>query len=145
MTPAEADNLAFDLATSWPRALAAHVWADSIGHLDASQTRATLRTLRADPNINTLHGPSVGQFLAEHRRLHATNTDHYRTPCAICDGLGWEQITVQRPGHPHPTTGVVPCRCSNGRQHEQAHRLALEHNRNELAKHSTISAPGAAA
>jgi hypothetical protein len=139
MTPTEADQLAYDISTSWPKALAPHVWAEAITHLDHQQARHTLRTILLNTDINQIYGPSIGQYLAEHRRIHTTTNTTQRTPCTICDGLGWQTFTTQRPGHPHTTTGVMPCRCTNGNQYQTGYRNAIDHNRALIAQYTTLT------
>ena len=124
MTPDEARKVAIALADTWPHAgIVPERWVEPLGRLDIDQARATYRAAR-----DTFErAPSVAQFLAKHRELHPPHRNQrHREPCFICDGLGWEHVERQRPGHANPTSGVVPCRCTNGRQHDDMHRRMLD-------------------
>lgn len=130
MTPDEARRCAIAIADTWPHGkLSIERWVEPLERLDVEPARATYRWLRDHAE----HAPTVAAFLAKHRELHASTTSRLREPCELCDGTGWEEITTQRQGHPHPTTGVIPCRCTNGQANRDIHRNVLEHNDRELA------------
>jgi hypothetical protein len=131
VTPEQANTLAHTMTGSWPRHGVAHdTWAAKFGPLDYDDVLAVIGRL-----VDTTdQPPSVAQFIATHR-AHVTPTRiRHMEPCAICDGLGWESITVHRPNHPYPTSGVIPCRCSNGRNVRDAHQRAVDANDTELRR-----------
>lgn len=131
MTPDQAAALAQTLTQSWPgRGVASDVWRGRLETLDYDAARTTVVRL-----IDTCEQPpSVAQFIAAYRSVVTPARLRYQEPCSICDGTGWEQITVQRPNYPMPTTGVVPCRCTNGRTVDEAHRRAVDANDHELRR-----------
>lgn len=125
MTPDEARKVAIAIADTWPQArIAIERWAEPLQRLDIDQARNTYRHLRDNED----RAPTIAQFLAKNRELHATTTSHHREPCALCDSTGWQSVTVHREGHPYPTSGVIPCRCTNGQQMRDSHRRAIEAN-----------------
>lgn len=132
MTPTEARNVAIAIADTWPNG---HInierWVEPIGRLEIDDARTTYRWLRD----HTETAPTIAGFIAKNRELgnhHAAGP--LRTPCMICDGTGWESITVHRPGHPHPTSGVKPCRCSNGQAVTPGYHRALDDNDRTLGR-----------
>lgn len=137
MTPDQAAALAQTLTQSWPgRGVATDVWRGRLETLDYDDARTTIVRL-----IDTFENPpSVAQFIASYRATATPTRARYLEPCAICDGTGWEQITVQRPNYPTQTTGVVPCRCTNGRTIDEAHRRAVDANDHELRRRPTPTA-----
>ena len=137
MTPDEADNIATQLTRIWPNArITPGVWQEPLRRLDPEHAQTTLKALRDTDE----HAPTIARFLARHREIHqATTAERPRTPYTICDGLGWEIINVNRPHHPHTTTGVIPCRCANGQPNLEPHRRTIHHN--DQALHRTTSPP----
>lgn len=141
MTPDEARKVASAIADTWPgRGPSIERWIEPLQRHTLDDARTTYRWFRD----NAEHPPSIAQFLAKHRELHTATAQRLREPCATCDGTGWEQITVQRPGYPHETSGVVPCRCTNGRSVDDAHRRAVEHNETELRRTRPLASGSAA-
>lgn len=142
MTPAEAHALARTLATSWPgRGVPVDTWAPALEPLDyrpALDAIVHLVDTREEP-------PSVASFKAAYRACATPLRTYLREDCARCGGTGYETIEVQRPGYPVPTSGVVPCRCSNGRAVSDAHRRAVEHNEHELRRTRPLNATEPAA
>lgn len=137
MTPEQAATLAATMTSSWPRTGVAHdTWTAKFTPLDYDATLTTIGRL-----VDTCENPpSVAQFIAAYRASATPARLRYQAPCAICDGTGWEQITAQRPNYPMQTTGVVPCRCTNGRTIDEAHRRAVDANDHELRRRPTPAA-----
>lgn len=137
MTPDEAAGLARTITESWPgRGASRDAWEARLESLDfdaALDTVARLVDTEPDP-------PSIARFIAAYRAGLAPAIRYLHEDCALCGGTGWEEITVQRPNYPHPTTGVVPCRCSRGRANEGAHLRAVEHNETELRRSKPLAA-----
>ena len=139
MTPDNARTAAAKFADTWPGKIRVEIWTEVLEPLDVAQVRETYRRLRDTAE----HAPTPAAFRTLHRSMHGGHdtTPAHREPCAICDGSGWETVTVQRPDYPHPTSGVLPCRCTNGRQYIEPHRRAIEANEKALTPYRT--APGA--
>lgn len=137
MTPTEARALADTLARGWPtKGVPADIWQPALEPLDYDAALEAIMQL-----IDTRDTPpSILSFRAAYNAARAPKIARLREPCDICGGSGWEQIAVHRDGYPHPTSGVVPCRCSNGRIVDAAHRRALEHNADELRRTRPLNA-----
>lgn len=160
MTPEQADRAAAAIAETWPAAkISPSRWVESLTRLDYDQALATYRDLRdtrTDP-------PTIALFLARNRELHTRRAEHFRDPCAICDGTGWQRRTVTRPDYARlvaheitdPDTGetrtekfvelipyeaVQPCDCSNGRQYDAGFTRAVEANEIERRRTAPASA-----
>jgi hypothetical protein len=139
VTPTEAQALARTLAGSWPRrGVDEATWAPILEALDYGPALDTVVRL-VD---TTEHPPSVTAYRAAYRATLAPGLRYLREDCARCDGTGFEFIEIHREGHPFPTSGVVPCRCSEGKRHDDAHRAAIEHNEHELRRTRPVGAPG---
>lgn len=142
MNPTEAAQLADTLTRSWPqRGVDPDVLATKLATMDYLPALNAIAAL-ADREERP---PSIAQFSAEYRAHAAPLRTYLREDCARCGGSGWEIIETQRPGYPTPTTGVVPCRCSNGRLVTEAHQRAVEHNETELRRTRPLNATSEAA
>ena len=125
MTPDQAATLAGLITRAFPgRSVAADIWQMRLEADDFNTARDAIARL-----IDTSEQPpSVSRYIAVYRSLAAPTGFRYAEPCSICDGTGWESVEVQRPNYPVRTTGVVPCRCSNGRNVEPGHTRAVALN-----------------
>ena len=131
MTRDQAVQLAVIITDGWPgNGASPAMWADKLEPLDPGTCGLII-----DHLLNTEERPPAwARFYAEYRSRRPSKHQQFRQPCDRCDGTGWEQIEVHRNGYPHPTTGAVPCRCTNGKQTIDAHRRAVEHNDAELRR-----------
>ena len=144
MTPDNARAAAAKFADTWPGKIRVEIWTEVLEPHDVAQVRDTYRRMRDTFE----HAPTPSAFRTLHRSMHGGTIDDepaHRQPCAICDGIGWETIEVQRPNYPYPTSGVIPCRCSNGNQYRAGHQRGVEANDKQLAQFRTPITPGAAA
>jgi hypothetical protein len=141
MTPTEATSLADTLTRAWPKTGVAHeIWMAALNPLEFTPALNAIAAL-----VDTFdQPPSVVAFKAAYRG-QTPAARPLREDCSRCDGTGWEEIEVHRNGHPGPTTGVVPCKCSNGKANDDAHRRAIEHNDLELRRATRPNGIGTAA
>lgn len=119
MNTDEANEIATQIARIWPNdRINTSAWIEPLQRLEPGPARRTVRDLRDTSD----KAPTIAAFIRRHRELnHVTGPATHRIECDICGGNGWETITVQRPNYPIPTTGVIPCRCTNGRTIEASH------------------------
>lgn len=131
MKPDEARTLATRLCQGWPKGLSATAWEDAISDLDSGAAGTTFARLQATVIEPT--GPTVATFLALYHTLDTRRPEHH-PDCHTCNGHGWQYQTTTDPDGIEHIHGVHPCHCPHGRQYDEPHRNAINHNNNELAR-----------
>ena len=130
MTPTDAANVTAMIVETWQGGPAEHVWVNALTKLELIPAIETYEHLRETDE----RPPSIARFFAAHKARTTPRHEALHAPCVTCAGLGWESVTTQHTGHPHPTSGVKPCRCTNGQAVSAGYHRALDDNDRALGR-----------
>ena len=131
MTPEQARTLVQQMAATWNDGTwndtAVRVWIDDLADLQEGAAGTALVKLRRTwkPAGRQTH-PSIQEFYEQYKAVD-TYQPPERVPCTVCEGSGWEQTTTtSETGVPY--SAVAPCRCQNGRNHDETFQGIKRHN-----------------